>query len=288
MNHLNAILPVAGLLIAVSGCNAAPSKTTAPSVASATTDDTRVYKKVGERELHLTLVKPPAWKATDKRPAIVLFHGGGWVSGRPVQFTPQANHFAKQGLVCVQPEYRLLDATGNEPPEFPIEDAKSAMRWVRSHAAELGIDANRIAAGGGSAGGHLAAATALIEGSNDPQDDLKVSAKPQALILFNPVLDNGPKGGYGYERTGKRYLEFSPAHNVKPQAPPTIIFQGTKDKLIPVATVKRFQTAMTKAGARCEVQFFEGKGHGFFNVEPIRTETLNSADAFLKSLGWLN
>ena len=282
MKFVTAFMPIIGVLfMLLAQAQAAPAKATMMPVGTA-----QVYKKVGEQELRLWILKPQDWKATDRRAAIVFFHGGGWVSGTPSQFNAQSQHFAERGLVCIQVQYRLLKAKDGEPPLVCIQDAKSAMRWVRSHAAELGIDTQRIAAGGGSAGGHLAACTALIEGLDDAQDDLTISPKPQALMLFNPVFDNGP-GEYGYERVKERYKEFSPAHNIAPGAPPTIVFLGTRDQLIPVATVERFQRAMTAAGARCEAKFFEGKSHGFFNSPPDRTETLQAADEFLVSLGWL-
>lgn len=254
-------------------------------MAEATT--VRVYKKVGDRELHLTITNPPDWKTADQRPALVLFHGGGWVSGTPTQFTQQADSLAKRGLICIQVEYRLLDKNDKEPPVKCVQDAKSAMRWVRGHAAELGIDPQRIGAGGGSAGGHLAAFVGMVEGQDDPQDDLKISPKANALVLFNPVFDNGPDQGWGTARVGDRYKEFSPAHNITSDDPPAIVFLGTQDKLIPVSVVERFKSNMGKAGLRCEARFYEGKGHGFFNTEPEKTMTLIEADKFLTSLGWL-
>ena len=91
----------------------------------------RVYKKVDGRDLRLFIVKPDDWKATDQRPALVLFHGGGWTGGAPTQFNEQATYLARRGLVCVQVEYRLVkDLPG--PPTNCVRDAKSAMRWVRS------------------------------------------------------------------------------------------------------------------------------------------------------------
>jgi acetyl esterase/lipase len=166
-----------------------------------------VYKTVDQRPLRLFVVKPSDWKPADARPAIVFFHGGGWRGGAPGQFNRQAEYLASRGMVCLLAEYRLLrDDPG--PPLRCIRDAKSAMRWVRSHASELGIDPERIAAGGGSAGGHLAAFVGMVEGLDDPQDDLQVSPRADALVLFNPVFDNGPQDGYGHGRVGERYKEW--------------------------------------------------------------------------------
>jgi acetyl esterase/lipase len=246
----------------------------------------RVYKKVGDRELRLFVVNPEDWQAADQRPALVLFHGGGWTGGSPVQFNDQAAYLARRGMVCIQVEYRLVkDVPG--PPVHCVQDAKSAMRWVRSHAAELGIDPQRIGAGGGSAGGHLAAFVGMAQGLDDPQDDLQVSPKANALVLFNPVFDNGPDGGWGQQRVGDRYKEFSPAHNVSADDPPAIVFLGRNDALIDVRVVERFQTNMTAANVRCETRYYEGQSHGFFNKDPWKTITLAEADKFLASLGWL-
>lgn len=245
------------------------------------------YKKVGDRELQLTVTKPPDWKSTDLRPALVFFHGGGWVSGAPTQFTQQSEYLATRGLVCIQVEYRLLDKNDKEPPVECVQDAKSAMRWVRSHAGELGVDPQRIGAGGGSAGGHLAAFVGMVKGQDDPQDDIKISPKANALVLFNPVFDNGPDQGWGTARVGDRFKEFSPAHNITSDDPPAIVFLGTQDKLIPMTVVERFKANMEKVGVRCETRFYEGKGHGFFNKDPDKTMTLIEADKFLTSLGWL-
>lgn len=244
-----------------------------------------VYKTVGERELKLFVEKPSDWSATDVRPALVFFHGGGWKGGAARQFTPQSRYFAARGLVCIQVQYRTLGASP-APPLVCVQDAKSAMRYVRSHAAELGVDPNRIAAGGGSAGGHLAAFASMVEGLDDPTDDLSVSPKAQALLLFNPVYDNGP-GGFGYERVGARYREFSPAHNISAGDPPTIVFLGTADNLIPVETAQKFKADMEKVGVRCDLHLYEGAVHGFFNDSPYLEKTIAESEKFLISLGWL-
>lgn len=254
------------------------------------TGEPRAYKRVGGRELMLYLVKPEGWKAADRRPAIVFFHGGGWVGGSPSQFNEHSTYFASRGLVCVNVEYRLVSRDRPGPPVECVQDARSAMRWVRSHAGELGIDPNRIASAGGSAGGHLAAHVGMVETLDDPQDDRKVSAKSNAMILFNPVLDNGP-GGFGTKTIGERYREFSPAHNVSRDDPPAILFLGSEDRLIPVATLQRLQGEMKWHGVACELRVYQGQGHGFFNYKKespkFYTLTVIEADKFLAGLGWL-
>jgi acetyl esterase len=248
--------------------------------------DAIIYKKVEGEDKHLYVIKPDGAKSSQKRPAIVWYYGGGWVGGTPTQFKDQAEYFAKLGVVSFLIEYsHLKDNTS--PPVLPCRDAKSAMRWVRSHAEEFGIDPERIAAGGGSAGGHLAAFTGLVDGTDDPEDDLRISPKPQALLLFNPVLDNGPDGGWGNQRVKRKTKEFSPAHNVSAAAPPTVVFLGTKDNLIPVATMERFRDNMKKAGVTCDLHLYEGEGHGFFNKEPSKADTVAKTEAFLRKLGWI-
>lgn len=249
------------------------------------------YKTVGDRKLSLYVTKPADWTPQDQRPAIVFFHGGGWVGGAPGQFTEHSKYLASRGMIAVQVEYRLLDRKSSDPPTVCIQDAKSAMRWVRGRATTFGIDPNRVASAGGSAGGHLAAFVGVVEGLDDPQDDLAIAAKSNAMVLFNPVFDNGPEG-WGHQRVGKRYKVFSPLHNISPDDPPTIVFLGSADKLIPVETAQKFERAMQKAGNGCETHIYDGQPHGFFNHGRDGNrwyyETLTAADKFLTSLGWLS
>ena len=244
------------------------------------------YKRAGDRELKLFIDNPVEWKASDQRPAIVFFFGGGWVAGTPAQFVKQSGYFATRGMMGIRVEYRTIPKGDSGPPTVCCADARSAMRYVRAHAGELGIDPRRMAAAGGSADGHLAAFTALVSGQDDPQDDLAVSCKPDALVLFNPVFNNGP-GQWGHERVGARYLDFSPAHHLTKEAPPTIVFLGDGDKFIPVSVLRDFEAGIKKAGVRCDAYIYPKAGHGFFNREPHYSVTLNEADKFLASLGWL-
>jgi acetyl esterase/lipase len=105
-------------------------------------------------------------------------------------------------------------------------------------------------------------------------------------VLFNPVFNNGP-GEYGNQSVGDRVKEFSPAHQEMKNAPPTIVFLGDKDNLIPVSTVKNYEAAMLKAGAKCTAHIYPGAEHGFFNRDPHFTQTLIETDKFLAALGWI-
>lgn len=193
-----------------------------------------VYKTVGARKLTLDVNKPPGWKPTDKRPAMVFFFGGGWTVGTPIQLKAQAEYFAKRGLVCLRADDRTRRRDGVTPDKC-VEDAMSAMRWVRGHAGKLGIDPNRIVACGASAGGHLAACTWFIDDFNAPGDNLSVSPKLNAMLLYNPVVDLVPllktrdsRLVAGLSETELRRI--SPWFHVRKGAPPTFIIDGTADR----------------------------------------------------------
>ncbi len=246
------------------------------------------YKQVDTTTLSMELYYPSTFDSTKKYPAILFFFGGGWNNGTLSQFEPHARYFAQRGLICILVEYRVNQVHKTSPFES-LKDAKSAIRFTRENAARFHIDHSKIAAAGGSAGGHLAAATALIEDYNEPGDNRSVSCVPNALLLFNPVIDNGP-GGYGYERIGAAYKSFSPLHNINKGAPPTIMFLGTADALIPVETAKYYQKVMEKVNSRCELFLYEGQPHGFFNYRNFEYYkiTVAESDRFLQSIGYLN
>ena len=252
--------------------------------------ETKTYKSIGDKALKIHISKPADWKATDTRPAVLFFHGGGWVGGKPGQFDPHCKHLADRGMVCFQVQYRLLNKNNKDAPTICINDAKSAMRWVRSRASEFGIDPNRIASGGGSAGGHLATFLGTTDGTDDPKDDTSTSARSNAMLLFNPVYNNGP-GGWGTARVKNRFQEFSPAHNISKDDAPSIVFLGTNDKQIPVATGQEFQKKMHSVGVRSELRLYAGAEHGFFNESKDKGKwyrlTVAEMDKFLIELGWL-
>ncbi len=248
-------------------------------------DSIVVYKTVDTVHLRLHFFFPSDWSHTDRRAAIVFFHGGGWNNGDPKSFYPQSEHLASRGMVAISVQYRLRDVHGTTPREC-VMDGRSAIRWVRAHADEFGIDPARIAAGGGSAGGQVAAAAGSANGFDEPSDDLAVDPRPCALVLFNPVIDNGLTG-YGYKRVSEYWKGFSPMHNVDETSPPTLFMLGTRDHLVPTATAYAYRDELRRHGVRCDLILYPGQEHAFFHKARFR-ETLEETDGFLASLGLLS
>ncbi len=288
------------LLILLSGLVAAAPLTTGAQATKAKTPDavdnlaaniepTRqvVYKKIGDRELRLHIFEPAGLKPGDKRPCFLTIHGGGWTGGIPRRQYPFAAHYAKLGWVGISIEYRLHSAKTGVAVSDCVKDARSAVRYVRAHAAELGVDPQRIVVNGGSAGGHLAASTALFDGMDAEGEDPKISTVPNALVLFFPVIDTS-REGYGNAKCGAQWQELSPLHRVKAGVPPTLIFHGTGDTVTPFKGAKAFQEAMRKAGNRCELIVNEGGVHGYLMRQPeLVADTLRQTDVFLASLDLL-
>lgn len=253
-----------------------------------------VYRKVGPTELKVWIFSPPV-KPSKPAAAIVFFFGGGWTGGSPTQFVPQSRALAERGMVAIVADYRVASRQQARPADC-VADAKACVRWVRANAARLGIDPDRIVGAGGSAGGHLAAATATLPGLDAPEDNPKVSCVPNALVLFNPALVLAPMPGIDLRGFGTKLTAeqlgcapeaISPAHHVRKGTPPTIIFHGKADTTVPYATAEKFAEVMKLAGNRCELVGYPGLAHGFFNKGDKQLETLAAADAFLVSLGYL-
>ncbi|WDQ15740.1 alpha/beta hydrolase [Rhodopirellula sp. P2] len=281
--------------IGVGGFVSAADATLDAEASSEVVEGQFVYKTITDdssgksTELFVDWTRPADWSAEDSRPAVVFFHGGGWTGGKPGQFASHSKELAERGMVCFRVKYRLLNKKSKLPPDTCVEDASDAFRYIRANASQFGIDPERIATGGGSAGGHLAAYLGMM----DDQVVDGVSRKPAAMLLFNPVYDNGP-GGWGTARVGDAYSKYSPAHNITKDDPPSIVFLGTNDKLIPVATGERFRDACQEQGVRSELHLYEGQPHGFFNAKKtdgggkIYRDTMEKTVAFLKALSWID
>jgi len=257
------------------------------------------FKTVGDTQIKLYVFPPAGWKPGDNRPAIVCFFGGGWTNGTPRQFLPQCKYLATRGMVAIAADYRVASRNHVKALDC-VKDAKSAIRFVRKNAARLGVDPHRIVAAGGSAGGHLAAACGTITGFDEANEDTGISSRPNAMLLFNPAvvlaavegldLDEQRLATLG-DRMGTNPRDLSPYHQIAPGTPPTAIFHGKADQVVPYATVVAFAKAMKAAGNTCELFGYDDQGHGFFNYGRARNEmfvgTLKEADRFLARLGYL-
>jgi len=292
MKNLLATLCVGALILSPDGLQAQTEKAKtgdAIDALSAKMEPTRrvVYKKIGDRELHIELFEPTGLKAGDHRPCFITIHGGGWTGGTPRRQYPFALHYAQLGWVGISVEYRLNSTKTGVTVFDCVKDARSAVRYVRAHAAELGVDPQQLVVNGGSAGGHLAAGTALFDGVDEAGEDTKVSCIPNALVLFFPVIDTS-KEGYGCAKCGAKWQEISPLHRVRAGVPPTLLFHGTGDTVTPFKGAQAFTDAMRKAGNRCELDINEGGAHGFLmRKRELVEDTLNKTDKFLASLGFL-
>jgi acetyl esterase/lipase len=222
---------------------------------------------------------------------------------------PHARYTAARGAVGFNIEYRLLKPGGPLISDC-LADCKSAIRFIRSHAAELGVDPKRIAVAGDSAGGHLAAALGTLEGFDDPADDLTVSARPDAMILYNPIVDLtegnwirfAVAGGALADRQSpqpatprdfQRARDLSPLFHVRAGQPPALLIHGLADTVVPPDQARRFAAAARAAGNRCDLILVPDTGHAFAVAywkypESSVVAALRDTDRFLTSLGYFS
>ncbi|MFN0007004.1 MAG: alpha/beta hydrolase [Planctomycetota bacterium] len=278
--------PVSG----VGACMAPPPEPVPPQLVE------HVYASPDGVPLKAHVFSAPAEKPSGlKRPAIVLFHGGGWEMGEAEWAFPRAKRFAERGMVAVAAQYRLSDQKEITPLEA-MADARVVIRWMRAEADTLGIDPARIAACGWSAGGHLAVSAAIF-GEGDSVED--ASARPNALVLVSPAVSLA-SDGWVQRLLGSRgkARDISPDEHVRAGLPPTLILQGSADSVTPLSGAERFCERMRAAGNRCELYVYRGFGHlftpagipddGMPQPDPsISADASARADRFLESLGFL-
>ncbi len=296
-----AFMSLALLLLVSSFCAAQDAPRNGPPEYPPKLPGARVetYKTIGDTKLSLYVYEPADLKSGDHRPAIVFFFGGGWRSGSPQQFVQHCRYLASRGMVAITADYRVASRHHVKAVDC-VRDAKSAIRWVRANADKLHVDPNRIVAAGGSAGGHLAAATGTITAFDESDEDSSISSRPNAMVLFNPALVLAPVEGLAIdsarlsslkERTGVEPRELSPYHHVSSGIPPTVIFHGTADRTVPHESAAAFEQAMKDANNRCTLHSYADQGHGFFNYGRgdgrMFAATLEETDRFLSELGYL-
>ena len=242
-----------------------------------------LYKSTEQGDLNLYFYRPLDFDDSKVYNCIIFFHGGGWNSGDYKQFERQSMYFASRGMVAISAEYRIKNKHGTSPINA-MEDAKSAIRFLRLNSKSFSINPDRIAAAGGSAGGHLAAVTANIKLFDNKNEDLNVSSKPNLLILYNPVIDFGSRKWLWINNPSNA----SPIHNIKEGSPATIILSGTEDKIVPFETIINYKKIMESVGSRCDIILYEGAEHAFFNRGNDFIDTVFQSDIFLRSNWYLS
>jgi acetyl esterase/lipase len=256
----------------------------------------RVYKvtpnseKPGAKhllELKVFLFYPPSQKKASS-PLLLFIHGGGWGAGSPDLFFRHCRYFALRGIVTASIQYRLKNKRTRTDQITCLKDCKSAMRYLRGHAAELGLDPSKIAVAGDSAGGHLAAALATIDEFNDSRDKRSIRARPDLLILYNPVSDLS--GGWG-KNLGSDALKMSPEHNIKKTMPPVLLLHGTRDKCVKPAMARRLARKIQGKGNDIQFIEIEKASHAFvifnYGTKKQNRTALYLTDRFLVDHGFL-
>jgi acetyl esterase/lipase len=247
-------------------------------------DLVETYKTIGDRSLKIHIFTPSD-RFEAPFPAILLVHGGGWVNGYPGIYFPMAEALAERGFVVGCVEYRLLEkGDKNTTIRDAVADVQDAMTFLRAEAARLQLDPERLVAAGGSAGGHLAAGTALFEDCRESQRS--ASFRPDAVLLFNPVIDTS-SAGYGKQKIGADWERFSPLHQVRGDLPPMLLFHGQSDRTVPFKGAKAFTEEMQAAGNVCVLIPNKKGGHGYYRKSPVYEATLDEVEAFCQAQGIL-
>jgi len=232
-------------------------------------------------QLRLYLVHPREWKESDRRPAVVFIHGGGWGQGDPDQWFPQCRYFALRGAVGASVQYRL--ATGANEIAACVADCQAAIAYLRRHAVELGVDPKRIAVVGESAGGHLAAALGTVTLDAGLRESM-----PNALVLLNPITDLTTPWG---ERWGSSAERFSPLSHISKRTPPTLLIHGNADSVVDIRHSRAFHQRMLELGNQSRLIEVPGADHAFavFGFGPAQGNILAilEMDRFLSALGYL-
>lgn len=250
------------------------------------------YKSINGIDLKLHVLQPASKKvaAHSRKPAIVYFYGGAWEYGTVKEFIGPAKYFSSRGAVSILVDYRVFCRHESSIAD-EISDAKSAIRFIRSDASQLGIDPGRIAVMGGSAGGHLALSTVTIEGFDSKGEDLSVSSKPNLLALLYPCSDvtTDDEKMYGGDAIGNYGKEVSPLYHIQQKLPPMLIIQGTDD--IVYEENKTLCAESTAFGNRCELVVYPKAYHGFFGPGAEESQwykqALKKMDGFLTDAGYL-
>jgi len=229
-----------------------------------------VFGTGGSRELRCDLYRPPADEA--RRPAVLLVHGGGWRSGDRTQLRGYGILLGRAGYLCVATEYRLV---GEAPWPAQIHDVKAALRWMRANADDLGIDPDRIALEGNSAGAHLAlfaAGTPNVDayegdGGNagiDTSVGGVVAVYPPTRFCFGERTHGAvPIEALSDRPTAELAESASPVNWVSGSFPPTMLVHGSADDTVPVSASFLMYERLLEHRVPTELHVYAGQPHGF-------------------------
>lgn len=261
---------------------------------SARMADTICFKEVNGRRLILLVMKPADKTHTKNRPVLVWIHGGGWTGGNVGQFIPQLRYSAAHGAVGISVEYRLIRKT-NAPDDGNtttladcIADCRDAIRYIREHKNELGIDSDLVTVIGDSAGGHLALCMGIL--------DAPSVEKADAVIDCNGITDFNNKTWQVYlphkKRMDEEIREFSPLFNLDRNDPPLLILNGGKDNIVTPEEANKIYLESKKAGIDSEYILFDDMQHAFIltnyhATEEQTTRAILEIDHFLTKRGFL-
>ena len=229
-----------------------------------------VFGTGGGRDLHCDVYTPPG--PIENAPAVVILHGGGWRQGNRSQLRGYGILLGREGYVCVAPEYRL---TPESRWPAQIHDVKAAIRWTRANAAKLGIDPERIAIEGNSAGAHLAllaAGTPNVAAFEGNGGNEGVSTHVAAAIgVYAPTLlwhDEHQSGGVPFAAITNdgdlaEAADASPVVHVSAEYPPTMLIHGTADRTVPPKASILMYEALVAAGVPVDLHMYAEQPHAF-------------------------
>lgn len=252
------------------------------------------YKQVstsaGQAEsLRLQIFRARGQRPSAQAPLLLLVHGGGWQVGDIRQFHPQCRVFSDHGLDCATVSYRVHSRHGSTPGDA-LADLRDAVRHLRRTHQGQGLPMPRLVVGGGSAGGHLAAALASALPWPDPGADPLAPTRPDAVLLYNPMLDLAP-GMPDHGPVAPHWRALSPQHHLSAATSPTLVMSGDQDPEVAVATVQRHVQTLQGLGVQAKAVIYPGAGHGFFNPRGWQPSWFNQTNRevwrFLAELGWV-
>ncbi|SDH21499.1 alpha/beta hydrolase [Mucilaginibacter gossypii] len=248
----------------------------------------REYKRIGNYGLDIHVFDNRGGTTTNQKPVIVFFHGGSWSEGQPSWHFEACRRYAAKGWVACSVEYRIYGSQGTLP-FAAVMDARSAIRWLREHGNELGIDTGRIVATGNSAGGHLVLATALASGWNEKTDHLNFSPVPNVLLVNSGVYDltDDKTAWIRKDLKNKDLVKgISPNELIRKNLPPTLLIHSMADQNVPYPSALKFVDLMKAAGNAPELKTLEQGGHFIFDHPAYTPSVFAWRKEFLKRLGY--